>query len=211
MKNNKTTYRLGLLFLALILGFALFSSPHDSVASATVGNPAPAFFTQDSNGLSIGKDQFAGKYVVLEWTNKDCPFVQKHYKSGNMQKLQKTYTGKGVVWLSVISSAEGKQGYLTGAEANKVAQENGSAATHILLDPKGDMGRAYGAKTTPHMFIFDPNGNLIYQGGIDSINSTDPADIEGAQPYVMAALDEALAGKPVTTPVSRPYGCSVKY
>ena len=148
---------------------------------------------------------------MLEWTNNGCPFVGKHYGSGHMQKLQKDYTGKGVVWLSVNSSATGKQGYYASDKVNALLKQKGAAPSAYLLDTAGAAGRAYGAKTTPHMFIVDPKGTLIYAGGIDDTPSTDQADIEAAKNFVSKALDEALAGKPVTTTSSQPYGCSVKY
>ncbi|RYZ79518.1 MAG: redoxin domain-containing protein, partial [Proteobacteria bacterium] len=152
-----------------------------------------------------------GKWVVLEWFNKDCPYVKKHYGSGNMQKLQAEYTGKGVTWLSVNSSAKGKQGYTEAAEAVTVAKENKSAASAVILDPSGTIGKAYGAKTTPHIFIIDPQGTTVYAGGIDDNDSSDPSVIPASKNFAKAALDEVLAGKKVTVATSRPYGCAVKY
>jgi peroxiredoxin len=180
-------------------------------ASAVVGQPAPAFTATDTNGKPESLADFKGKWVVLEWTNNECPFVGKHYGSGNMQKLQKAYTGKGVTWLSVISSGPGKEGYLDAAKANALTKERGAAPSAVLLDPEGAVGRLYGAKTTPHMFVIDPQGKIVYQGAIDDRPSTDVADIAKAKNYVSAALDEAMAGKPVTTVSSAPYGCAVKY
>ncbi len=180
-------------------------------AGAVVGEPAPAFTLSDTRGVQHQLADFKGKLVVLEWVNFDCPFVGKHYGSGNMQRLQKEYTGKGVVWLSIGSSAPGKQGHYSAERIGALVKERGASPTAYLLDEDGTVGRAYGAKTTPHMFIVDGQGKLIYEGGIDDTPSTDQADIASAHNYVKAALDEALAGKPVTTSSSRPYGCSVKY
>jgi len=182
-----------------------------AAAAPSVGEPAPSFSTTDSRGKTVALGDFAGKYVVLEWTNDGCPFVQKHYSSGNMQALQKDATDDGAVWLSVISSAPGKQGHVDGAGADALTRSRDAHPTHVLLDESGDVGRLYGAKTTPHMFIVDPKGTLIYAGGIDSIPSADPADIPKAKPYVKLALAEAMAGKPVSEAVTKPYGCSVKY
>lgn len=172
---------------------------------------APDFTATDTNGKTQSLSQYKGKFVVLEWTNPDCPIVHKHYDSGNMQKLQKEFTGKGVVWLSIDSSAEGKQGNYPNAELNQIMKSRNAAPTAIIPDASGSIGREYGAKTTPHMFIINPAGVVIYQGGIDNIQSADPADIPKATNYVQAALDEAMAGKPVTTSSSQPYGCAVKY
>jgi len=147
---------------------------------------------------------------VLEWTNHDCPFVRKHYDRNNMQQLQKTYTEKGVVWLSVISSAPGKQGHVSPEQAQALTTSRNASPSAVLLDPEGTVGRAYGAKTTPHMYMID-KGTLRYMGGIDSIPSSDPADIPNAEPYLQAAVDAVLAGEKVTKPMTRPYGCSVKY
>jgi peroxiredoxin len=180
-------------------------------AQAVVGQPAPPFTATDSNGKPESLADFKGKWVVLEWTNNDCPFVGKHYGSGNMQKLQKTYTGKGVTWLSVYSSGPGKEGYVDAARANALTKERSAAPSAVLLDPQGTIGRLYGAKTTPHMFVIDPQGKIVYQGAIDDRPSTDLADVAKARNYVASALDEAMAGKPVTTASSAPYGCSVKY
>jgi peroxiredoxin len=195
----------------LIAAAALTATAAAANAQAVVGQPAPAFTAQDSNGKSESLADFKGRWLVLEWTNSQCPFVGKHYGSGNMQRLQKTYTGKGVAWLSVISSAPGQQGYVEAAKANALTQERGAAPSAVLLDPQGKLGRLYGAKATPHMFVIDPQGKLVYNGAIDDKPSTDVADIAGAKNYVAAALDEAMAGKPVTTPSSAPYGCNVKY
>jgi len=180
-------------------------------AAAIVGKQAPPIELRDSNGKIVRLDAFKGKFVVLEWVNFQCPFVGKQYGSGNMQKLQKDYTEKGAVWLSICSSAQGKQGHVTGKEANALVEEKGAAPSRFLLDPKGIVGKAYGAKTTPHMFVIDPKGTVVYNGAIDDRPSTDKADIATAKNYVVAALDAAMAGKKVETAVTQPYGCSVKY
>jgi peroxiredoxin len=179
--------------------------------AARVGDPAPDFTGTDSHGKAIKLGDFRGKFVVLEWHNQGCPFVGKHYGSGNMQRLQKEWTGKGVVWLTVISSAPGEQGYVTADQADAYFKEKNAAQTAVLLDPSGAIGRLYDARTTPHMFVIDPQGRLVYNGAIDDKPTTDLADVAGATNFVSAALTEAMAGKPVTTPTSRPYGCSVKY
>ena len=194
---------------ALVVAGASFASAQ--TGSAVVGKAAPDFTLVDSNGQSHTLSSYKGKHVVLEWVNFGCPFVNKHYGSGNMQRLQKAYTGKGVVWLSVNSSAQGKQGFHAPAELNALLKEKGAAPSAYLIDTDGKVGHLYGARTTPHMFVVDPKGTLLYAGGIDDRPSTDQADIEGATNYVAAALDQALAGKAVTVATSKPYGCSVKY
>jgi peroxiredoxin len=176
-----------------------------------IGKPAPAFSLVDTQGKTNALADFKGKYVVLEWSNYDCPFVKKHYGSGNMQKLQKDYAAKGVAWLTINSSAAGKQGNYPPEKWNEMIKEKGSAATAVLLDPDGKVGRLYGAKSTPHMFVINPDGVLIYMGAIDDQPSFDPATVKTAKNYVQLALDAALAGKPVETPSTQPYGCSVKY
>ncbi len=201
----KTKLSLISLFI-LTIAFSPLSS-----AEVAVGKPAPDFSATDVSGNTVSLADFQGKYRVLEWTNHECPFVVKHYGSGNMQKLQKTYTEKEVVWITINSSAPGKQGNFLPGKWQEMLKEKQSSATTTLLDPEGKVGRLYGAQTTPHMYVIDPNGVLIYQGAIDSIPSTDQADIAKAQNYLQAALDEALAGKPVSTPSTKSYGCSVKY
>lgn len=182
-----------------------------ATAAPQVGQPAPEFTLTDSDGKAHKLSDFKGKFVVLEWLNHGCPFVVKHYGSGNMQKLQREYTGKDVVWLSIVSSAPGKQGHMSAEETNKAKAEKGSAATAILLEEDGTVGRLYEARTTPHMFVVGPEGTLIYAGAIDSVASPDPADVAGAKNYVKQALDEAMAGKPVSEPSTKAYGCGVKY
>lgn len=181
------------------------------MAAVQAGEPAPNFTATDSNGHRHSLAQYRGKFVVLEWHNQGCPFTKKHYDSGNMQKLQKYWTGRGVVWFTVISSAPGQQGYVTPAEENDYVRRIGASPTAVLLDPSGDLGHLFGAKTTPHMFVINPQGKIIYDGAIDNKPTTDESDIAVANNYVTAALQESMAGKPVTVAASRPYGCSVKY
>ena len=180
-------------------------------AAPPVGSEAPEFSLPGADGKTHTLADYKGKYVVLEWTNPECPFVRKHYESGNMQKLQAEYTKKGVAWLSVDSSAPGEQGYLAGAEAKKMKADKYESATALLLDPEGKVGHLYGATNTPDMFIIGPDGKIVYEGAIDSIASADKADLAKATNYVAAGLDEVLAGKPVAKAMSKPYGCSVKY
>lgn len=183
-----------------------------SVAIAlTPGSQAPDFKGTDSNGVAHTLSQYRGKYVVLEWANKGCPYDQKHYRSGNMEALQRQWTGKGVVWLSVISSAPGEQGSVTAAQENEYLKTMKASPTAALLDPEGTIARLYQAKTTPHMFVIDPAGKLIYQGAIDDKPTADLADVKTARNYLNDALNAAMAGKPVATANTRPYGCSVKY
>jgi peroxiredoxin len=189
-------------------GFLMTAAAH---AAPEVGKPAPDFSAVDSNGKAVKLSDYKGKIVVLEWTNDGCPYVQKHYSSKNMQTLQKEETAKGIVWLTVISSAPGEQGYLKGDEANKLTKSRGAAPTAVLLDPEGKVGRLYDARTTPHMFIVNPEGSLVYMGGIDDKPTTNPADIKTAKNFVRAALDSVAAGKRVERAITRPYGCSVKY
>ena len=176
-----------------------------------VGNAAPDFTGTDSNGKTQKLSEYHGKYVVLEWTNNGCPYTQKHYESGNMQALQKEWTAKGVVWFTVLSSAPGEQGYMTASQENAYVGKEHAAPTAVLLDPTGVIGHAYEAKTTPHMFVIDPSGKLIYAGAIDDHATTDPEDIKSSKNYVSDALSASMAGKPVATSYTRPYGCSVKY
>lgn len=180
-------------------------------AAATVGQPAPDFSVVDSNGKMHKLSDYKGKFVVLEWHNQGCPYVKKHYGSGNMQKLQKEWTGKGIVWLTIISSAPGKQGFVSAQEENMYLKQAGASPTAALLDPNGDVGRLYAAKTTPHMIVIDPKGTMVYNGAIDDKPTADPADLNGATNYVTAALNEATAGKPVSVSATKPYGCTVKY
>jgi peroxiredoxin len=197
-----------LLFIALTF---LFTKALLAADSPPVGSTAPAFSATDSKGAGRSLSDYKGKYVVLEWFNPECPFVKKHYGSGNMQKLQEEFTKKGVVWLSIDSSAPGKEGNLSAEQANKTMADWKAHSTALLLDPEGKVGQLYGAKNTPHMFVINPEGKIIYEGAIDSKASPDPDDIPTSTNYVRVALDESMSGKAVTTPSSRPYGCSIKY
>lgn len=180
-------------------------------AEAVVGQPAPAFTLTDSHGQTRRLSDFRGQNVVLEWWSPECPFVGKHYGGGRMQELQKRWTGKGVVWLTVSSSGPGRPGFVDATTANSIMEKREGAPTAVLLDHDGRVGRAYGAKTTPHMFVIDTKGMVVYAGGIDDTPSTDQADLASAKNYVEAALQDIWAGKPVALPTSDPYGCSVKY
>ncbi len=200
----KTKLLLGLL--TSLISTALFAAD-----SPPVGSTAPDISATDSKGKTQTLSQYKGKYVVLEWFNPECPFVKKHYGSGNMQKLQEEFTGKGVVWLTIDSNAPGLEGNLTAEQANQRIAEWKAHSTAFLLDPDGKAGRTYAAKNTPHMFVINPEGKIVYEGAIDSKATANPADIASSTNYVKVALDESLAGKTVTTPSSRPYGCSVKY
>ena len=193
---------------ALLLSFILMAA---AAFAAKVGAPAPDFTGTDSNGKPHKLSEYKGKFVVLEWHNNGCPYTKKHYESGNMQRLQKDWTTKGVVWFTVISSAPGAQGYVTATQENAYLQKTNANPTAVLLDPSGEIGHLYSAKTTPHMFIISPEGQLIYDGAIDDKSSSDQADIAGAKNYVAQALGQAMAGKPINEPTTRPYGCSVKY
>ncbi len=199
---------IGLIAAVGALG-ALLATPVD--AAPTIGAPAPAFIASDSNGKPIALGDFAGKTVVLEWTNDGCPYVQKHYSSGNMQALQAEAAKEGVVWLSVISSAPGTQGYVDGVKANALTASRNAKPARVILDPDGKVGRAYQAKTTPHMYVIDPKGKLAYMGGIDDKRSTDVKDIPASKNYVRAALADLKAGRAVAVAEATPYGCSVKY
>ena len=193
-----------------VLALLAFATP-SFAQTAEIGKPAPDFKTTDTNGKPESISQYKGKAIVLEWSNPDCPFVHKHYDSGNMQALQKETTADGVIWLTIASSAEGKEGYQTAAEANKWMADKKSAPTARILDPSGDIGHMYGAKTTPHMFVIDPAGTLVYMGAIDDNDSFKPETIAGAKNYVREALKAIKAGKPIETASTKSYGCSVKY
>ena len=182
-----------------------------ALAELPIGQAAPGFRLNDATGRLVSLSDFRGKTVVLEWSNPECPSVKKHYESGNMQKTQAAAAAAGTVWLTINSSAEGKQGHMTPAEAKALTSSQQSRRTAYLLDPEGVVGRSYGAKATPHMYVINPGGALVYNGGIDDKPSQDKADIEAARNHVLAALSELKAGKPVSVPTSRPYGCSVKY
>jgi peroxiredoxin len=192
----------------LLLLLALATWVH---ADAEIGKPAPAFTLPTCESKSVSLSDYKGKVVVLEWTNYGCPFVMKHYGSGNMQKLQADAAAKGVVWLSICSSAPGKQGHAAPADALKACSEKNSAATAYLIDESGATGHAYGAKRTPEMYVINAEGILVYHGAIDDKKSADPADIATAKNLVAAAIDETVAGKPVSIPETEAYGCSIKY
>jgi len=197
--------KIAAIFLSVFVGILTH------VYSANNSEKAPDFVLKDSKGKEHKLSDYTGKYVVLEWTNYGCPFVKKHYSKGNMQKLQKKYTEKDVVWLSICSSAPGKQGYCSPDEAVKQTEAKEAACSAYLIDEEGKVGKLYRAKTTPHMFIINPTGNLIYQGAIDSIRSANPDDIVKADNFVQLALDAALNGQAVEKSTTKPYGCSVKY
>ena len=194
----------------VVMALILLLSTNLAIA-AKVGAPAPDFTGTSSTAQEISLAQYQGKYVLLQWHNKDCPYVQAQYDSGNMQKLQKEWTAQGVIWLTVISSAVGKQGYVDGNGAEADVRSTGAAPTATILDPAGKIGRAYGAQTTPHMFVINPQGTLIYNGAIDNRATTSKANVGGSINYVSAALTESMGGKALSHPTSRPYGCSMKY
>ncbi|HUH61933.1 MAG TPA: redoxin domain-containing protein [Terracidiphilus sp.] len=198
--------------LSMCAAMAMAMLPASAASQqARVGAPAPNFTATDSRGQAQSLSSFHGKYVVLEWHNQGCPYTRKHYVSGNMQALQKEWTAKGVVWFTVISSARGQQGYVTSSEENDYLKKMHADPTAVLMDPEGKIGRLFDAKTTPQMIVINPAGNIIYDGAIDNRATPDVDDIKGADNYVTDALTEAIAGKPVATPYTRPYGCSVKY
>jgi peroxiredoxin len=195
-----------LVILTSLVATAVFAAD-----TPPVGSAAPDFSATDSKGKTHSLSQYKGKYVVLEWFNPECPFVKKHYGSSNMQKLQQEYTSKGIVWLSVDSSAPGTEGNLTPDQAEKITGEWKTKSTALLLDQDGKVGQAYGAKNTPNMVVINPEGKIVYEGAIDSKATPNPGDIPSSTNYVKVALDESLAGKPVSTAQTKPYGCSVKY
>ena len=202
MKRTNLYLRLAALVLCAVT--SLF-------AAAKVGEPAPDFNATASNGKTFRLADYRGKYVVLEWHNNGCPYVGKHYRSGNMQRLQKEWTGKGVVWFTILSSAPGQQGYVTAGDENAYLAKMQAAPTAALLDPSGEIGHLYDAKTSPQMVVINPQGVVIYDGAIDDKPTTDLSDIPGATNYVSLALEQSMAGKQVQTSATRPYGCSVKY
>jgi len=199
----KRTIAISLLAAGMTFGGA-------AMAEAVVGQPAPAFSGIDTAGKTVSLDQFKGKYVVLEWVNPECPFVKKHYDSGNMSTVQKYAADKGVVWLSVSTSADGDRAAKAAAVGDWL-KSKGASPTTTIMDTGGAIGKAYGARTTPHMYLIDPSGKLVYAGAIDSKPTANPADIKTATNYVVQAIDDALAGKPLSQAVTKPYGCSVKY
>jgi len=191
-----------LLVLAAVTAFAGVTTPPD---------PAPNFTLTDTNGYVRRLSQYRGNFVVLEWLNYDCPYVRKHYNGGNMQALQERYTRQDVVWLSIVSSAPGQQGHFSNAEMNRRTLEHGGKQTAVLIDASGAVGRLYDARTTPHMFVIDPHGQIVYNGAIDDKPSPNPATLQGARSYFAEAMDAVLAGRPVPTARTQPYGCNVKY
>ncbi len=202
--------KLSLLAILGAVGFFTINLPSAN-ASPVVGEAAPEFTAVDTNGVEHSLSDFRGKNVVLEWSNHQCPFVVKHYEPGNMQKIQKEATENGAIWLTIVSSAEGKQGNVTPDEANNIIKEVGAHSTARFLDPSGKLGKLYDAKTTPHMFVIDKEGTLVYAGAIDSDSSFKSSSIEGATNYVTAALSSLNAGEPIKVASTKPYGCSIKY
>ena len=205
------TFAHTLLAVALAAFVGLAASPVSAADRPEVGQPAPDFTLTDTNGQTHALASFKGKVVVLEWVNHGCPFVMKHYQSGNMQKTQKAAAADGAVWLSICSSAAGKQGHLTPAEWDRTTAAQGAAPTAVLLDADGKVGKLYHATNTPQLFVINAAGVIVYSGAIDSIASAKAEDVPKAQNYVLAALADLKAGRPVATPVTKPYGCSVKY
>ena len=195
--------------ISAFTALALLAAP--AAAAPVVGQAAPNFKLADTNGKPVTLSDFRGKTVVLEWSNPECPFVKKHYGSGNMQKAQAAAARDGVVWLTINSSAPGKQGHVNGGQAKSFVAKAGARPAAYLLDPRGVVGKVYAAKTTPHMYIVNKAGTLVYAGGIDDKPTPNPADVNGARNHVLAALSELKAGKAVSVATSRPYGCSVKY
>lgn len=209
LSNNRRRFTLSAAAL-IALPTTMMALPGAALAVA-VGEAAPAFELKDTRGKTVKLADFKGRHVVLEWTNPGCPFVQKHYSSQNMQSLQKEFVGRNVAWLSISSTARGATDYLEPAALQAKYQSWGAAPTALLMDDAGRVGKAYGAKTTPHMYVIDKAGTLVYMGGIDDKPTTDVADLKTAQNHVVAALDDVKAGRPVAQAVTRPYGCSVKY
>jgi peroxiredoxin len=197
--------------MTTILASAALALVSNAALAASAGQPAPDFSATDSTGKTVRLSDFKGKYIVLEWTNPECPFVRKHYDSANMQSLQKEWAAKDVVWLSVNSTSRSSFEYKTGAQMNSWMQSQGAAQKAVLIDSDSATGRQYAAKTTPHMFVVDPKGQIVYAGAIDDKRSARPEDVKTSNNYVRLALTESMAGKPVSTPNTTPYGCSVKY
>jgi peroxiredoxin len=205
------TTRLSLATLRTAAAIGALAAASGAATAAAPGTPAPGFSLTDTAGRTVNLADYKGRFVVLEWTNPECPFVQKHYVSKNMQALQKEAGGKDVVWLSINSTSEDSGEYRTGDQMANWMRAQGAAPKATLIDGKSTTGRAYAAKTTPHMFVVDPTGRIVYNGAIDDKRSANPADTKTANNYVRAALTEAMAGKPVTVASTTPYGCSVKY
>jgi peroxiredoxin len=196
-------------FLLLLVGFLFINA--NTVLAVNPGQPAPDFTLTDVSGKAVKLSEMKGKYVVLEWVNPDCPYVQKHYNSANMPNLQKEYGGRQVAWLAINSTREGHSEFKSPQQMGGWMKEKGAAPAATLLDRDSKVGKAYGAVTTPHMYVIDPKGTLVYVGAIDDKRSTNPADVKTAKNYVRLALEESLAGKPVSTASTTPYGCTVKY
>jgi peroxiredoxin len=211
MSDRRLTRRTFLAATGLGVLAKSVPAPVWAAAVANVGTPAPTFTSTATTGKPVSLGDFRGKIVVLEWTNHDCPYVRKHYETGNMQALQKEATGTGVVWMTVISSPPGTQGYATAAEADALTAKRKANPSLVLLDPKGDVGRMYGATNTPHMYVVDKSGTLVYAGAIDDRPTSRKSDVDGANNYVRAALAALAAGQPVKTPITRAYGCTVKF
>ena len=205
--NRSPQACLSLLMGGLISGLLVLETP----AMPRIGEPAPEFTVEDTHGEEISLRDLEGQIVVLEWTNHQCPFVGKHYGSGNMQALQKEADEQGVMWISIISSAPGQEGSVTAEQANELTVSREAAPNAVILDPTGEIGKLYGARATPHMFVIDEQGTLQYMGAIDSIPTAQISDIESAENYVRTALDQVMAGEPVSTPATRAYGCIIKY
>jgi peroxiredoxin len=199
------------MLAALFVSTCFAAASAAAMAAATPGEAAPAFALTGIDGRKVFLADFKGKYVVIEWNNPNCPFVQKHYTSGNMQSLQKQFAGEQVVWLSINSTATSHPDFMSADQLSTWFRQSGAAPTAVLLDPNGDVARSYGARTTPHMYVVDPNGKVVYAGAIDDKRSTRPSDVKGAHNYVTAALAAARAGQPVEKPSTTPYGCSIKY
>lgn len=198
-------------FAAAFAAFVGLASSTSAAERPEVGQPAPDFTLTDTHGVVQSLSAFKGKVVVLEWINHGCPFVIKHYDSGNMQKTQKAAAADGAVWLSICSSARGKQGHMTPAEWNTASAAKSAVPLAVLLDEAGEVGKRYHATNTPQLFVINAAGLIVYSGAIDSIASAKADDVTKAQNYVLAALGDLKAGRPVATPVTKPYGCSVKY
>ena len=210
MRHDLPSRRIVALAAAALLS-ANLALPSIAREGLQIGQPAPDFTARDSGGREVALSSFKGKAVVLEWTNHDCPYVRKHYGTGNMQALQKEATGQGVVWLTIASSPPGTQGHVNGLEAEKLTADRNAAPTAVLLDPEGRVGRMFGATATPHMYVIDKAGALAYMGAIDDKPTTNRDDVPAARNYVREALQQIAAGQPVKTTSTRAYGCSIKY
>jgi len=211
MRKNTITRKSALLLTIVAISMLACLPATSARADVEIGKPAPAFTLPSADGKEVSLESQRGKFVVLEWLNHGCPYVRKHYESDNMQRLQRKFTERGVVWLSIISSAPGKQGHSTPEQALADAKEKGAKPTAVLLDESGTIGRTYGAATTPHMFVIDPTGALVYMGAIDDQPSFAAESLSGAKNFVELALEEVMAGKIVSLPATKPYGCAVKY